>query len=152
LRLVSICFDGTMKNAEKGLRRGLGGGVLADRLEEIGIKADTGNVRQAVLEGLRNGGVEIHKDSESAVLGTIEKLGLDFDRFANMRSDPFGTGFGKNSDLFLVPEKLQELFYEAIGRSSMPMLFVVDRKGRLRFSSYPEKDEIFGLVEKLISE
>jgi len=152
LRLISVSFDESMKDVERVLQRSVSQNPTLAKLKEWGITASGGDVRRNALEVLRKKGIGIDKTSEEAVLATLRLLGADFEKLAVLEREPFRAAFGKNADLYLVPEKSRDLCYQAVGGSSLPMIFVIDRKGKLRYAGYPMEDSVTKLVEALLGE
>lgn len=150
LRLISVSFDQSIKDVERALRRSVSQNQAIARLRELGVTASGGDVRKSALEVMRKEGIGIEKDSEEAVLATLRIMGADFEKFAFLERDPFRAAFGKNADLYLVQENIRNLCYQAVGGSSPPTIFVIDRKGKLHYAGYPAQGHVTKLVETLL--
>ncbi len=153
LALVSISFDESMKQVERALKQSVEQNSALVRLVELGVTGAGGHVSQSALEALRREGVTIDRSAEGAVLGALEVVGVDFDQLAVLERAPFRAAFGENAELFLVSsDKLRDLCYQAVGGGAPPVLFVIDRRGTLRYAGYPAEDRVTRLVEALLAE
>ena len=152
MRLVSVSFDESMKDVTRALEESVRRNPALARLRELGASVSGGDARKSTLEALRREGIRIDRASEEAVLATLSTMGADFDKLALLERDPFTAAFGRNAELYLVAVEARDLCYQAVGESAPPIIFVIDRRGKLHYSGYPMQDFVTELVETLLAE